>query len=248
MFSCKYAAVVYDTDDGFIEQYNIGNFRDPHRYLITGGRHAGEIEGVFAAQKMLSMIWDAQYRDHFFIVIPAMNPDGHIGALEWSARIQSHADRNKMRGYWRPNVNNINLNRDWKTDADGNLMPPQTAQSQIVRDLHAKYDFTAMLDFHSHMTTRYTSYICDNPASIRIAKKLNDINGCRWAEERGSSDKHLLGCPGDYYGRKLGLDFITIELGVIPAKAEKIAAHLENITAQQTKAFDWLFRNECGRD
>jgi len=233
---------VLETVDGNVEVLHIGSSHARNKYLLTAGKHGGEIESVYVLNILLAHMVSKAYPDAFFTVIPNMNPKAYeVACFDFSVNMGSVADKVAIRNKHRTNAMGQNLNRGYPPGSQ----TPTPAQTALVEELHNDHGYGCMLDFHSHMYTRYTSYICDNPKSVSIARKLNDVNGCRWALECYDGER-LSGCPGEYYASK-GVHFITVELGVVPTNVSKIEGHMKRISQEQRSAMDWLFRQKLSR-
>jgi hypothetical protein len=65
----------YFTKDGQVYVYEFGYRSAKNRFLITAGKHGGEIEGVHVVDELLTQIFAKKYKNCFFAVIPNMNPN-----------------------------------------------------------------------------------------------------------------------------------------------------------------------------
>ena len=237
-----FAHEILSTADGAIDLFAFGDPAAKNRYLITGGKHGGEIESVDVSWRFVEMLKVAsnEYSDVFFVVVPELSPAQSRQAMD---DISNNCVKGKIadfRNKYRVNLAGINLNRDYPTNGDSGpfLLAEQT---RIILDLHEKYGFNMMFDFHSHMRTPFTHYVCDNPDSVVIARRLNNINGNGWLTYCYRPEERLAGCAGEYFGVEREVGFITVELGACPRKRD-FKKHCDLMWGEQFSALDWLFR------
>ncbi|MFC6441365.1 M14 family metallopeptidase [Bowmanella sp. JS7-9] len=109
--------------------------------LLLGRAHPPEVTGAFAMQSFLLRLNGAtalakRFRERFsLLMLPNLNPDG------------------VEHGYWRHNMNGVDLNRDW-----GPFTQPETRGSHaFIHNYLKDKQLVAMLDFHS--TQRNVLYV-----------------------------------------------------------------------------------------
>jgi len=102
--------------------------------VLLGRQHPPEVSGSLAMISFVKTLMSDSalaitFRDEFTIlVVPLINPDG------------------VFHGYWRHNMNGVDLNRDW-----GTFTQPETlAVSKLLKNISEEgLDLKLMLDFHS---------------------------------------------------------------------------------------------------
>ena len=151
----------------FIEK----DIKNPY-IIILGRQHPPEVTGAFALKGFIDqLISPTQLSQNFLnqyniIFVPLMNPDG--------------VDK----GYWRYNVNKIDLNRDW-----GTFSQPETiaVNEKLIR-LNANSKLVLFIDFHS--TYKNIFYISENSSN-----NLSKFSLENWINNSSSS---LLGIGYNY--------------------------------------------------
>jgi len=231
-----------NTADGAIDIFTFG---DPtvskNSYLITGGKHGGEVEGVNISWRIVEMLKEkaGEYHDTFFVVMPELCPAQSKQAMDdiLSGRVKGSIK--SFRNKYRNNSAGMDLNRNYAIcGEEATLLADQT---RIIMDFHERYDFDMMLDFHSHMRVPFTHYVCGNPYSVAVAKRLSNINGNGWRTYLHNSKEKLIGYARRYFGVWAEVGFITVELGACPRRRD-FRKHCDTIWDEQFPALDWLFR------
>ena len=170
--------------------------------LLLGRQHPPEVTGALAMRSFIQILLsDTELARHFrerykLVIFPMLNPDGVVA------------------GYWRHNVNGVDLNRDW-----GLFTQPET---QIVRDWMSEagrngVQIRLMLDFHS--TTSNVFYtqrdIDDRKATgftsqwlTSAAERLPDFEF-----ERDAAEPSDQANSKNYFHLTYGIPAITYETG-----------------------------------
>jgi len=170
--------------------------------LLLGRQHPPEVTGALTMRPFIHILLSdtelaRQFRERYKLVIfPMLNPDGVVA------------------GYWRHNVNSVDLNRDW-----GLFTQPET---QIVRDWMSEagkndVQIRLMLDFHS--TTSNVFYtqrdIDDRKAAgftrqwlTSAAERLPDFEF-----ERDAAEPSDQANSKNYFHLTYGIPAITYETG-----------------------------------
>ena len=170
--------------------------------LLLGRQHPPEVTGTLTMRPFVHILLSdtelaRQFRERYkLIIFPMLNPDGVVA------------------GYWRHNVNGVDLNRDW-----GLFTQPET---QIVRDWMSEagkngVQIRLMLDFHS--TTSNVFYtqrdIDDRKAAgftsqwlTSAAERLPDFEF-----ERDAAEPSNQANSKNYFHLTYGIPAITYETG-----------------------------------
>ncbi len=172
--------------------------------LFVGRQHPPELTGAFAMLTFLETVFAdtplaIAFRQRFHITAaPLLNPDG------------------VAHGYWRHNVNGVDLNRDW-----GPFTQPETQAVKKILDEIAndeRSELRLMLDFHStNRNVFYTQF--KNVATT--PPRFTDlwIAGARerldegFEFERAERETTELATSKNYIHRRFGAPAITYELG-----------------------------------
>jgi len=122
------------------------------RYVVLVGRqHPPEITGTLAMQAFVERLFAADklarsFREAFgTIIVPLMNPDG-VDA-----------------GYWRHNINGIDLNRDW-----GPFTQPETQTMQRELERFEENGGSERLWFFADFHSTRRDLIYSNPAELPV--------------------------------------------------------------------------------
>jgi predicted deacylase len=170
--------------------------------ILLGRQHPPEVTGPIAMRPFVTTLLSdsrlaRQFRERYrLIILPLLNPDG-VAA-----------------GFWRHNVNGVDLNRDW-----GPFTQPET---QLVRNwldhpAQQEIRLRLMLDFHSTKNNVfYTQRDIDptDPADFtgrwltRSAQRLPDYGFKREANETSSQPNSK-----NYFYTRYGIPAITYETG-----------------------------------
>jgi predicted deacylase len=170
--------------------------------ILLGRQHPPEVTGPIAMRPFVTtLLSDTKQARHFreryrLIILPLLNPDG-VAA-----------------GYWRHNVNGVDLNRDW-----GPFTQPETQAVRNWLDDSAQQGIRLhlMLDFHSTMrNVFYTQRDVDptTPADFTgrwltgSSKRLPDYDFKREANETSSQPNSK-----NYFYTRYGIPAITYETG-----------------------------------
>ncbi|MBN2237319.1 MAG: hypothetical protein JW729_07150, partial [Bacteroidales bacterium] len=118
-----------------IEMLKIGNADDSKMILVLSRQHPPEVTGYFAMKAFVEKLSDnselaQQFRAKYnTYVIPMVNPDG--------------VDH----GHWRHNSGGIDLNRDWETFNQPEVLAIKNFMENKVKESKGKFYFG--IDFHS---------------------------------------------------------------------------------------------------
>ena len=191
--------------------------------ILVGRQHPPELTGAFMMLPFVETVFAdtplaEAFRARFHIIAaPLLNPDG------------------VAHGYWRHNVNGVDLNRDW-----GPFTQPETqAMKRILDDIEhdETADLTLLLDFHStNRNVFYTQTDEDitNPANFADLW-LAATRGRVYEFEHAPRALSELNTSKNYVFKTFGAPSITFELGdqtdrdAIRASASVFAEEMMNV-------------------
>ena len=171
--------------------------------LLLGRQHPPEVTGALAMTPFLETVFgDAPlaraFRERFHVIaVPLMNPDGVV------------------KGYWRHNVNGVDLNRDWGPFEQPETQAVKRLLDEIAED--AQSELRLMLDFHS---TRRDVFYTQTSDDVTIPPNFTEqwLDGARerldgYEVERAERHQSDLATSKNYIFGRFGAPAITYELG-----------------------------------
>lgn len=170
--------------------------------ILLGRQHPPEVSGAIAMREFVSAVLESstlaiEFRARFrLIVVPFLNPDGVAS------------------GYWRHNMNGVDLNRDW-----GPFTQPETAAVKTLLDAleSAGVAPRLMLDFHSTRDTLFYTQMEDEGAGspdfatqwLARARQRLPVFPFRHEPRPHSGQPNAK----NYFFSRYGIPSITYELG-----------------------------------
>jgi protein MpaA len=166
-------------------------------FLLIGGVHGDEIEGIWAAESMIEGLKNEHpYENVGVVVWPQANPDGTAASQRW-------------------NKNHVDLNRnmptkDWTPQAINPRYPPGNApasepETKAMVDLITRIEPLAILSAHSFDKPQVNA----NGPSLEWAKEISALTETPVTTDIGYPTP---GSLGTYAGAERKIPTITLEI------------------------------------